>query len=276
MKKRKPLAIKAPTLLTTLFETRFITELIGYLALSERRLVADLPVGDRRPILVIPGFLCSDLSTWPLRRFLRKIGYRSFAWKQGVNWGPKPGVRPRLLQRVSQLHARYGQPVTIIGWSLGGYYARELACTRPELIREVITLGSPLHGTPQATALWNAFVWLNRRHMPQVTYGLIDFPMPHAVPCLSIFTREDGIVPWEYCVPPRGLGGHHLQVRGTHIGLVANAEVMRALGLHLNRGPRLRPQQRAPKRLRRAARLRERLARGDRPQPAYHTATVQG
>jgi len=261
VKDRKPLAIEAPTLFATLLETRCIAELMDYLALSDRRLVAGLPAGDQRPILVIPGFLCSDLSTWPLRRFLHRIGYRSFTWKQGVNWGPRPGVRPRLLQRVSQLRERHGQPVTIIGWSLGGYYARELACTRPDLVREVITLGSPLHGTPQATALWSAFVWLNRRHMPQVAYAAIEFPMPQAVPCLSIYTKEDGIVPWEYCVPPRGHGGRHLQVRGSHIGLVANIEVMRALGLHLGRGPQQRPQRSAPKRLRRAAaRIGERLS----------------
>jgi pimeloyl-ACP methyl ester carboxylesterase len=219
--------------LKTYAEARCIVELIDYLAFSERRLVASAPRGDRRPILVIPGFLCSDLSTWPLRRFLRKIGYRSFPWKQGINWGPRPGVRTRLLNRLGQLRDRYGQPVTLIGWSLGGVYARELACIRPEQIREVITLGSPLHGNVEAAAVWTAFRWLNRRHLSAYELRNIEFPQPAYTPCLSIFTEEDGIVPWQFCVPQRGRAGGHAGVQGSHIGLVANPEVMRLLGEHL-------------------------------------------
>lgn len=232
--KKMPLTVAAPTLLATFYEARWVAELMSYLAFSEERLVKEAPPGDRRPILVIPGFLCSDLSTWPLRRFLRKVGYRSFAWKQGINWGPRPGVRTRLLHRVRELQEHYEQPVTIIGWSLGGYYARELACIRPELIREVVTLGSPLHGQPQATAVWNAFRWLNRSNMPQLAWGEgIDFPRPYGIPCLSIFTKGDGIVPWQFCVPLRGQAGGRHQVQGSHIGLVANPDVMRILGRHL-------------------------------------------
>jgi len=244
--RKLPGVITPPSLFATLGEARCVTELMRYLAFAEGSLVHSAPRGDGRPILVIPGFLCSDLSTWMLRRFLRKIGYRSFAWKQGVNWGPKPGVRTRLLHRVHQLQEQYGQPVTIIGWSLGGFYARELACIRPDLIREVITLGSPLHGTPQATAVWNAFLWLNRRHMPQIGRGEIDFPLPYGVPCLSIFTREDGIVPWQFCKPQRGLAGQHVEVPGTHIGLVANPMVMQILGQHL--GGTRRPRRKAARR----------------------------
>ncbi len=248
MKKKIPLAVAAPRLLTTLYETRCIAELSRYLAFSERRLVAHAPPGDGRPILVIPGFLCSDLSTSMLRRFLRRIGYRAYGWKQGINWGPKPGVRTRLLHRVHQLQERWGQPVTIIGWSLGGFYARELACIRPDLIREVITLGSPLHGTPQSTAVWNAFLWLNRRHMPQLGRGELQFPLPQGVPCLSIFSKGDGIVPWQYCVPARGHWGRKQEVSGSHIGLVANPEVMRILGQHLSQGPQAHSLRSAPRR----------------------------
>ncbi|PPE74631.1 alpha/beta hydrolase [Solimonas fluminis] len=256
MKKALAAAIARPTLLATLGETRCIAELSRYLALSERRLVADAPRGDGRPILVIPGFLCSDLSTWALRRFLRKVGYRSFSWKQGVNWGPKPGVRTRLLHRVHELRDRCGEPVTIIGWSLGGFYARELACIRPDLIREIITLGSPLHGTPQSTAVWNAFLWLNRKHLPQLAWGDLQFPLPYEVPCLSIFSKGDGIVPWQFCVPRRGHCGDRLEVKGSHIGLVANSEVMRLLGQHLGRPAPGRPPRLAPRR-------RPRRLRGD-------------
>lgn len=265
MRKLSPV-VAAPTLLATLGELRCVKELMRYLSVSDAPLVADAPRGDGRPILVIPGFLCSDVSTWMLRRFLRKIGYRSSAWKQGVNLGPKPGVRTRLLHRVHQLQERYGQPVTIIGWSLGGFYARELACIRPDLIREVITLGSPLHGTPQTTAVWNAFLWLNRKHMPQIARGEIDFPLPYGVPCLSIFTREDGIVPWQFCMPQRGVAGRHIEVPGSHIGLVANPVVMQILGQHLGAKQRKR---------RKAARRRDTTTSRAAVSPAAPSASAR-
>jgi pimeloyl-ACP methyl ester carboxylesterase len=253
MKKAKLKKLVAPTWRRTLSEARWVAELARYLAYSGKAVAADSPPGDRRPILVIPGFLCSDLSTWPLRRFLRRIGYRSFSWKQGVNWGPRAGVRVRLLRRLQELRARCGEPVTIIGWSLGGIYARELACVRPDLVREVITLGSPVQGRPEMTAVWGMFRWLNRRHLTPWEMASFEFPHPADTPCLSIFTEQDGIVPWQLCVPQRGRAGKHLSVPGTHVGLVANTEVMRILGSHLG-------SERAPRAVRLGPRRRQRRA----------------
>lgn len=214
-------------------EVRCLGELLRYMALPEEELMADIPHGDGRPVLVIPGFLCGDAATRLLRRFLTRLGYTSFAWRQGINWGPKAGVRTRLLHRLREIHDTYEQKVTIVGWSLGGYYARELACTRPDLVREVVTLGSPIHGNPATTAVWHAFRMLNRSNMPQLAWGEIDFPQPEGVPTLAIFSKSDGIVPWRHCIPQRGCIGDSLRVRGSHIGLVANPEVMRLLGRHL-------------------------------------------
>ncbi len=225
--------IRRSSIVGAVLEARVIAEAIRYCSVSEKKLAEKLPAGDGRPVMVIPGFLCGDPSTYALRRFLSRLGYRSLKWKQGINWGPQPGVRTRLLHRVNEIQRVHKQPVTLVGWSLGGYYARELACIRPDLVREVITLGSPLmQGTLNSTAVWYAFVWLNQRHMPQLHYGELDFPQPR-VPCLSIYTRDDGIVPWECCVPPRGHAGDCVQVPGSHIGLIANPEVMRLLATRL-------------------------------------------
>lgn len=213
-------------------EMRAPLEALRYWLLPRREVTERLTPGDGRPIMVIPAFLCSDVQTWALRRFLRKLGYTTFAWKQGVNWGPQPGVRTRLLHRINQIKELYEEPVTLVGWSLGGYYAREVASVRPDLVREVITLGSPLHGKPTSTAVWRVFRWINQKYMPKLREDEFAFPRP-VVPCLSIYTKADGIVPWEYCVPRRGHAGDCIEVQGTHIGLISNPMVMRLLAQHL-------------------------------------------
>src|SRR3569623_1701444 len=121
-----------PGLFDAVREIRAIPEFIRFMRRSERGFGRGLPHGDGRPVLVIPGFLCGDIATWPMRRFLKQLGYQTYSWRQGINWGPKPGVRTRLLHRINEISHRYSQPVTLIGWSLGGVYARELSDIRPD------------------------------------------------------------------------------------------------------------------------------------------------
>lgn len=222
-----------PSMIGALSEIRFIPELVRYMGWSERSLLRSLPRGDGRPVLVIPGFLCSDLATWRMRKLLNKIGYQSFAWRQGINWGPRPGVRTRLLHRINRISQRYSQPVTLIGWSLGGVYARELSNIRPDLIREVITLGSPVQGKPDAIGIWPIYRWINRRNSQSMSSSILDYSRPILGSNLSIFTRGDGIVPWINCKPVRGHAGRSVEVRGSHIGLVHNPDVMTILAHHL-------------------------------------------
>src|SRR6516165_3206796 len=101
------------------------------------------PRGDGHPVLVLPGFMAGDFSTRALRRFLRDKGYMAHGWKLGRNRGPNAEVTAAMVARVQNLHARRGRTVSLIGWSLGGIYARELARAMPELVRQVITLASP-------------------------------------------------------------------------------------------------------------------------------------
>lgn len=215
-----------PGLLASLYELRAIPELVRYLVSSERSLVRSLPQGDGRPVLVIPGFLCGDIATLPMRRFLKKIGYRSFAWRQGINWGPGPGVRTRLLHRINDISHRFSEPVTLIGWSLGGVYAREISEVRPDLIREVITLGSPMQGAPESIAVWGMFRWINQHRLRQMSSSIMDYARPIISRNLAIFTRGDGIVPWSDSVQVRGQFGDRAEVRGSHTGLIHNPQVM--------------------------------------------------
>ena len=112
--------------------------------------------------MVFPGMGASDVTTVPLRRYLRSLGYVTQAWGQGFNFGPRPGVIERAADDMRALAERHGQPVSLIGWSLGGIYARELAKMHPEATRCVITLGTPFTGHPKATNAWRIYELLSR------------------------------------------------------------------------------------------------------------------
>ena len=102
-----------------------------------------LPTGDGHPVLVLPGLLAGDGSTWILRRILRRLGYRAYGWGLGRNIGPTPHAVDGMIELLNQLYTRHNAPVSLIGWSLGGIFARNLARNHPSAVRQVITLGSP-------------------------------------------------------------------------------------------------------------------------------------
>src|SRR5215472_11827188 len=117
--------------------------LAGFAAMPLAAWLMSAPRGDGHGVLVLPGLLASDVSTALLRRFVRRLGYDVRGWSLGRNRGPTDEVLDELPRRLSALAERTGQPVSLIGWSLGGIYARELARRYPAQVRQVITLGSP-------------------------------------------------------------------------------------------------------------------------------------
>lgn len=131
----------APSPVLTALEGRALGEL-GALQLAAP-LLRRLPKGDGHPVLVLPGFTAGDPSTAPIRSILRRLGYRTYGWHLGRNLGPTPEVIDGLFERLSAAFERDGRPVSLIGWSLGGIYARELARASSDRVRQVITLGSP-------------------------------------------------------------------------------------------------------------------------------------
>ena len=109
------------------------------------------PRGDGHPVLTLPGFLASDLSMAPMRRYLKELGYDAYAWKMGRNIGGVSRMRAALRDRLAEIHATTGRKVSIVGWSLGGVYARDLALQAPDMVRCVVTLGSPFANDVRAT-----------------------------------------------------------------------------------------------------------------------------
>ncbi|MGH7930778.1 MAG: esterase/lipase family protein, partial [Candidatus Binatia bacterium] len=111
------------------------------------------PRGHGQPILVLPGYGAGDGSTAILKSYLRVLGYRVSGWHLGRNSGNVPDLLPRVLKRLLSMHRRSQERVRLIGWSLGGFIARELARERPDLVHQVITLGTPVVGGPKYTLL---------------------------------------------------------------------------------------------------------------------------
>jgi pimeloyl-ACP methyl ester carboxylesterase len=191
---------------------------LGELVLLQaaRPLLAGAPRGDGHPVLVLPGLGADDSSTIPLRRFLRRLGYRVHGWRQGINV-PSPETIDRLRRRLADLRSRDPRPMSIVGWSLGGIYARGIARISPDAVRAVVTLGSPFRSMPghESHAAPVARLWGGTT--PESARLGDDRPLP--VPSTSVFSRSDGIVPWRACLNATSGPHETIEVLGSHCGL---------------------------------------------------------
>jgi pimeloyl-ACP methyl ester carboxylesterase len=197
-------------------------------AIAAMPLLRRAPRGDGHPVLVLPGLGASDRSTAPLRRFLGELGYAAHAWQLGRNLGPSRGAIEHCLVRIHDLQRRSGRRVSLVGWSLGGIYARELAKRAPASVRCVITLGAPFAGHPRATNAWRAFELVNgrRHHAPEHLDALRQSP---PVPTTSIWSRTDGIVAWRCSVEREGSHTENIEVDASHIGMGVHPAVLYAI-----------------------------------------------
>ena len=224
--------IKAPSALLTLTELQRAGLELAALPLAAPAL-ALAPRGDGAPVLVMPGFITSDRSTVLLRRYLSVIGYDARAWELGRNLGPRSvGWRgERLLERLQTIHRDTGQKVGLVGWSLGGILARDLARAAPEMVSKVITLGSPFTGNPLATAPARLYERLSGETLSgaAIAQRLRESVETLPVPAAAIFSRDDGVVPWRNCVEPPHPRAENIEVRGSHCGLGVNAAVLYAV-----------------------------------------------
>ena len=161
------------------------------------------------------------MSTAPLRAFLRNRGYEAYGWNLGRNIGLRPGLTNRKLKRLREIRERHGRKVSLIGWSLGGIFAREVAKATPDDVRQVITLGSPFKGHPKATRAWRLYEFLAGHSVDEARLGA-DLPAPPPVPTTSIFSRSDGIVAWRCCMEDDRAHTENVEVCASHFGLGAN------------------------------------------------------
>ena len=217
--------MKRPSVIRALAEPiRASGELVTSVGLLPFR--GRLPTGDGHPVLVLPGFMAGDRSTVALRRMLASLGYAAHGWGLGANAGPTEKIingLPDLVDRISTI-AR--SSVSIVGWSLGGIYARQLAARMPKVVRTVVTLGTPVRDeggvvSTNASPLYDA---LRAVHVPG--HRVLDGGAPLPVPVTAVHTRSDGIVHWEACLVEEAPNAENLRVRGSHVGLGHNPAVI--------------------------------------------------
>ena len=187
-----------------------------------------LAAGDGHPVIVIPGFGADARATAPLREALRAAGHDLRDWGQGRNTGMSRKIGQGLGQTVQEAAERSAGPVSLIGWSLGGVFARELARRMPETIRQVITLGSPIQDGDHTTI--GMLFRLQNRGTPSITPEALrqERAAPPPVPCTAIYTISDGIVPWQASLEQEGPQTRNIRVRGSHMGMPANPQVWKA------------------------------------------------
>ena len=196
------------------------------LALRLPRLLS-APRGDGRPIMLAPGYRADQVSMWPLKRFLRRLGYDVYDWGLGRNTGNVDRLTGIVRSHVREIfESRDGEPVTLIGWSLGGTVMREVARYEPDIVREVITLGSPIIGGPKYTAVGLRFAGradldafeseVHRRNLIGLTQ-----------PVTSIYSKLDGVVSWQASVDIYNKQARNIEVYSSHFGLGINANVWR-------------------------------------------------
>jgi pimeloyl-ACP methyl ester carboxylesterase len=211
--------LKPPSALMMMLEGRALWEYAALLVSTP--LLSRLPAGDGHPVLVFPGFGAPDFSTIPLRKFLLDRGYAPHRWRLGFNFGPRDGVLQGCIDRTRALYKRYQQPVSLLGWSLGGVYAREVAKELPKETRCVITLGSPFSGHPRATNAWRFYEFFSGQpsHDPVLMAQVRQAP---PVPTTSIYSRTDGIVAWQCSINDNGADAENIEVHASHVGMGMN------------------------------------------------------
>ena len=159
--------------------------------------------------------------------YLRGLGYDAQKWSLGRNLGPRPGVLEGCIALVDEFKRASARKVSLIGWSLGGIYAREIAKQRPDDIRSVMTLGTPLTADPDATNASSLYRWLNSDDATDPRWEQLQVPPP--VPTTSIYSRTDGIVAWQSSVQKTSALAENIEVDASHIGLAVNPAALYAV-----------------------------------------------
>lgn len=224
---RASATIRAPSKVLLMLESRAMADALGMMPMFA--LKGLLPSGDGHPVLVLPGFLASSRSTYFLRRFLIRLGYAGHRWKLGRNLGYRPDLYDRIGARLLELADRYQSKVSLIGWSLGGVYARELAREWPHAVRSVISMGSPFRH-PQSTNVRTIYEFFSGRIEDYGEQLLERLAQPPPVPTTALYTRGDGVVAWQSTVEHSERHDvENIHVGGAHMGLGFNPRALLAI-----------------------------------------------
>ena len=193
--------------------------------------------GEGQGVIVIPGFLGTDGLNKPLVKFLNSRGFKAFGWMDGRNTGPKGKTIDKLTREVEFRFKSTGQKVSLVGHSLGGIYAREIAKKIPEQVQRIVTLGSPFSRPDNDPTMVNkVFRTINSKQRKAQTVRQLE--VPPEVPTSSVFSRADGVIQWRTAIQSNGHDKtENIEVYGSHCGLSNNASVWFLLLDRLQRDP---------------------------------------
>ena len=201
---------------------------LGLLALSRA------PKGDGHAVLVLPGFLAPDHSTWALRWYLTQLGYRVHPWGLGYNMGFSTAyhydIEALVEHRLKEVFIESGdRKISLIGQSLGGAYAKFLARRYPNVIRDVVTLGGPISGDTSDVSVWRVYQWVSKMDFadPEFRRKLRELNRPlEGVPITALYCKKDGIVPWRNAREKPGPLVQNIEVEAAHIAMGFDAYVL--------------------------------------------------
>lgn len=193
------------------------------LALNAPKLRA-APKGDGRISVALPGWKAPEFTTAPLRGYLGRLGHDARSWGLGINHGDVEARRDDMIVSVRKLAEASGRPVNLLGWSLGGVVAREVARSVPESVHRVVMYGSPVVGGPAHTAGVGAYPVEEVERIRELQAHM-DATDPVATPITAIFTRNDTVVDWRACIDRSSLDVTTVEVDSTHVGLGIDPDV---------------------------------------------------
>ena len=189
--------------------------------------------GKKEPVLVIPGFGTSDNMTAVLRLYLKFLNYTPIGWGLGRNHGKVPKLLDLLSKKFFPGGTAPAGPLHLVGWSLGGYLARELAREYPEQVRQVITFGSPVIGGPKytVTAGWYKKMGYDLDEIEQTVAD--RYKKMLSVPVTAVYSKKDRIVAWQACIDLRSPNVEHIEVKTTHTGFGFSPDVFQIIAARL-------------------------------------------
>lgn len=193
-----------------------------------RRPLVSQRCGNGEAVLIIPGFLSDDNATSLLRRSFDAAGFRAFGWRNGFNTGVTLDLLDRLNARLEAVSGEKGGPVILVGWSLGGLYARALANHRPDLVSMVITMGSPFSGSLRANHAWRLYQWINGHAVDNLPIP-VDFRTKPPVPTIAFWSPRDGVVAPACSRGEPGESDERMEYPGTHMGFCVSERGVKAV-----------------------------------------------
>lgn len=227
--------LKSPKRVHMLQELRGVEEL--YKLWVERKVLPPLKTDRPETVLVIPGLYCFDFLTFMTRFQLNKAGHEAYGWRMGINWGNTDKDVPILIEKIEGLVEKHGRPVVLLGWSLGGVMAREIARQHPELIKMILTFGAPIIGGSKYTIV-DYWYRLKNIDLDQQELELMSqFQIPIEQPIVAYYSKNDNVVDWRACIDPYSPQVEHVEVDSTHFGMGFSADIIQHM-LALLQSPR--------------------------------------